>query len=77
MRDIEFRLKKLETAVEDQPNEDNMQMMKQKFHPVMQDFEKRLIALENRPVETAILNVSFAEENPSIMATLIEREFKR
>ena len=73
MRDIEFRLKKLGTAVEDQPNEDNMQMMKQKFHPVMQDIEKRLVALENRPVETAISNVSFAEENPSIMTTLIER----
>ena len=47
MKDIEFRLKKLETAVEDQPNKDNVQMMKQKLHPVMQDIERRLIALES------------------------------
>ena len=72
-KDIESRLKKLETAVEDQPNEDNVQMMKQKFHPVLQDIEKRLIALENRPVKTAISNVSFTEENPTTMTTLIER----
>ena len=47
--------------------------MKQIFHPVMQDIERRLIALENRPVETAISNVSFTEENPTTMTTLIER----
>ena len=39
----------------------------------MQDIERRLVALENRPVETAISNVSFAEENPSTMTTLTER----
>ena len=33
MKDIESRLKKLETAVEDQPNDDNMQVMRQKLHP--------------------------------------------
>ena len=73
MKDIEFRLKKLKTVVEDQSGEENVQKMKQKLHPVMQDIERRLIALENRPVETAISNVSFAEENPSTMTTLIER----
>ena len=39
----------------------------------MQDIERRLILLENRPVETAISNVSFADEGPSTMTTLIER----
>ena len=73
MKDIESRLRKLETVVEDQSSEGNVQMMKQKLHPVMQDIERWLIALENRPVETAISNVSFAEENPSTMTTLIER----
>ena len=57
----------------DQASDDNLQMMKQRFHPVMQDIERRLVALENRPVETAISNVSFDEENPSTMTTLIER----
>ena len=58
MKDIESRLRKLETGVEDQSSEANVQIMKQKFHPVMQDIERWLIALENRPVETAISNVS-------------------
>ena len=40
MKDIECRLKKLETAIEDQPNQENVQMMKQKLQPVMQDIEK-------------------------------------
>ena len=39
----------------------------------MLDIEKRLIALETRPVETSISNVSFTEENPTTMTTLIER----
>ena len=73
MKDIELRLKTLETTSGDQASDDNLQMMKQRFHPVMQDIERRLVALENRPVETAISNVSFAEENPSTMTTLIER----
>ena len=73
MKDIESRLKNLETAVEDQSNDDNMQMMKQRLHPVMQDIERRLTASEGRPVETAISNVSFTEENPTTMTTLIER----
>ena len=47
--------------------------MKEKFHPVMADIEKRLIALESRPVETSISNVSFTEENPTTLTTLIER----
>ena len=50
-----------------------MQRMKEKFHPVMADIERRLIALETRPVETSISNVSFTEENPTTMTTLIER----
>ena len=73
MKDIESRLQKLETGVEDQSSEANVQIMKQRLHFVMQDIERRLIALESRPVETAISNVSFAEENPSTMTTLIER----
>ena len=47
--------------------------MKEKLNPVMADIEKRLIALETRPVETSISNVSFTEENPATMTTLIER----
>ena len=73
MKDIESRLKKLETTIDDQSGQEDVQRMKQIFHPVMQDIERRLIALENRPVETAILNVSFTEENPTTMTTLIER----
>ena len=73
MKDIESRLKKLETTIDDQSGQEDVQRMKQIFHPVMQDIERRLIALENRPVETAISNVSFTEENPTTMTTLIER----
>ena len=47
--------------------------MKEKLSPVIIDIEKRLIALETRPVETSISNVSFTEENPTTMTTLIER----
>ena len=47
-----------------------MQRMKEKLHPVMADVEKRLIALETRPVETSFSNVSFTEENPSTMKRL-------
>ena len=39
----------------------------------MADIERRLIALETRLVETSISNVSFTEENPATMPTLIER----
>ena len=39
----------------------------------MADIEKRLIALETRPVETSISNVSFTEENPTTLTTFIER----
>ena len=39
----------------------------------MADIQKRLIALETRPVETSISNVSFTEENPTTLTTLIER----
>ena len=39
----------------------------------MADIEKRLIALETRPVESSISNVSFTEENPTTLTTLIER----
>ena len=50
-----------------------MLRMKEKLSPPMIDIEKRLIALETRPVETSISNVSFTEENPPTMTTLIER----
>ena len=50
-----------------------MQKLKEKLHPVMADIEKRLIALEARPVETSISNVSFTEENPTTLTTLLER----
>ena len=49
-----------------------MQKLKENFHPVMADIERRLIALESRPVETSISNVSFTEENPPTLTTLIE-----
>ena len=39
----------------------------------MQDIERRLIALESRPVETAFSSVSFTAENPTTMTTLTER----
>ena len=74
MKDIEDRLRKLETSAEGQSTEEKFQIMKEKFHPVMQDIERRLISLESRPVETTLSNVSFAEEpNPATMTTLIER----
>ena len=50
-----------------------MQELKEKLHPVVTDIEKRLIALEIRPVEPSISNVSFMEENPTTLTTLIER----
>ena len=74
MKDIEDRLRKLESSAEGQSTEEKFQIMKEKFHPVMQDIERRLISLESRPVETTLSNVSFAEEpNPATMTTLIER----
>ena len=36
MKDIEARLRKLETSLEDQSAEEKLQIMKEKFHPVMQ-----------------------------------------
>ena len=77
MKDIEFRLKQLETISEEQEDQPTMQRLKEKLHPVMADIEKRLIALETRPVETSISNVSFAEENPTTLTTLIERVLTR
>ena len=72
MRDIENRLKTLETSIEDQSADEKLRLMKERFHPVMQDIERRLIALESRPVEPTLSNVSFAEEpNPAAMTTLI------
>ena len=40
MKDIEIRLKNLETVADDQISDDNLQIMKQRFNPVMQDIEK-------------------------------------
>ena len=62
MKDIEFRLKQLETVSQEQEDQQTMQKLKEKLHPVMADIEKRLIALETRPVETSISNVSFTEK---------------
>ena len=40
----------------------------------MQDIERRLIALESRPTESALSNVSFADDQvPTAMTTLVER----
>ena len=48
--------------------------MKDRFRPVMQDIEKRLIALESRPTESALSIVSFADDpTPTAMTTLTER----
>ena len=73
MKDIESRLNQLELVNQGRENNPDMQRMKERFHPVMTDIERRLIALETRPVETSISNVSFTEENPATMTTLIER----
>ena len=73
MKDIEFRLKQLETVSQEQEDQQTMQKLKEKTYPVMADIEKRLIALETRPVETATSNVSFTDENPTTLTTLIER----
>ena len=73
MRDIESRLSQLEVLSQERGGDQDMQRMKEKLSPVMLDIEKRLIALETRPVETSISNVSFTEENPTTMTTLIER----
>ena len=73
MKDIEIRLKQLEAVAEERVDHHDMQKLKEKLHPVMADIEKRLIALESRLVETSISNVSFTEENPTTLTTLIER----
>ena len=39
----------------------------------MADIEKRMIALETRPVETSVSNMLFTEENSTTLTTLIER----
>ena len=73
MKDIESRLKQLESGSQKRIDHHDMQKMKDKLHPVMADIEKRLIALESRPVEPSISNVSFTEENPTTLTTLLER----
>ena len=73
MKDIENRLKQLELVNQEQTDHHDMQKMKEKLHPVMADIEKRLVGLESRPVEMSISNVSFTEENPTTLTTLIER----
>ena len=71
MKDVEFRLKNLEKPADAPPTEEQLQILKR---PAMQDIEKRLIALESRPIETALSNVSFADDpSPTAMTTLIER----
>ena len=74
MKDIEIGLAKLEKPVESPATEEQIQIMKDRFRPLMQDIEKRLIALESRPTESALSNVSFADDpTPTAMTTLIER----
>ena len=73
MKDIELRLKQLEEVAEERIDHHDMQKLKKKFHPVMADIEKRLMTLESQPVETSISNVSFSEENPTTLTTLIKR----
>ena len=58
MKDIESRLAKLEKPV-DAATEEQVQIMKDRFRPVIQDIERRLIS---RPTESALSNVSFADE---------------
>ena len=74
VKDIEVRLAKLERPAETHTTEEQLGILKDRFRPVMQDIEKRLIALESRPTETALSNVSFADETvPPSLTTLIER----
>ena len=47
MKDIESRLQKLETGVEDQSSEVNVQIMKQRLHPVMQGIKRRSVTNKN------------------------------
>ena len=74
MRDIETRLAKLEKPAETPITGEQLGNLKERFRPVMQDIEKRLIALESRPTESALSNVSSADDSvPTSMTTLIER----
>ena len=74
MKDIESRLAKLEKLAETPDTDEQIQVLKDKFRPVMQDIEGRLIALESRPIESVLSNVSFADDpSPAAMTTLIER----
>ena len=73
MKDFEHRLKQSEENIGNGASQQTMQELKEKFHPVMTDIEKRLIALEIRPVEPSISNVSFMEENPTTLTTSTER----
>ena len=74
MRDVEARLAKLEKPAESSTTEEQLGKLKERFRPVMQDIERRLIALESRPTESALSNVSFADDQiPTPMTTLIER----
>ena len=54
MRDIESRLSQLEVLSQERGGDQDIQRMKEKLSPVMMDIERRLIALETRPVETSL-----------------------
>ena len=69
MKDIEHRLKQLEENIGNESSQQTMQEMKEKLHSGITDIEKRLIALEIRPVEPSISNVPFMEENPTTLTT--------
>ena len=62
MKDVERRLVSLEKPAEFPVTEEQSGKLKERFLPVIQDIEKRLIALESRPTESALSNVSFADD---------------
>ena len=74
MQDVEKRLENAEQSAESSTTEEQLGKLKERFRPVMQDIERRLLALESRPIESALSNVSFADDPvPTPMTTLIER----
>ena len=54
--------------------DEQLQKLKEKMLPVMQDIQPRLTAVESRPAEQPQSNATFSEENPQLpINTLIER----
>ena len=74
MKNVERRLVNLEKPSDLPTTDEQLGKMKEKFLPVLQDIERRLIALESRPTESALSTTTFADEHtPTPMTTLIER----